>query len=73
MGRRRKYNNSSVISIRMSDEELEEFTAMMQHLKIRRVSDMMRKVIELVKENSLAGCTPMRGAADQYPMYQNYL
>jgi len=49
MGRKRKYNNSTVISIRISDEELEEINRIMASNRIDRVSDLMREAIRLFK------------------------
>jgi len=49
MGRKRKYNNSTVISIRISDEELEEINRIMANSSIPRVSDLMREAILLFK------------------------
>ncbi len=51
MGRKRKYNNSTVISIRISDEELEEIIRIMADSRIDRVSDLMREAIQLFKSN----------------------
>jgi len=51
MGRKRKYNNSTVISIRISDEELEEITRIMASNRIDRVSDLMREAIRLFKSS----------------------
>lgn len=52
MGRKRKYNNSSVISIRISDDELATLNAIMAKSRITRVSDLMREAIGIFK-NSL--------------------
>jgi len=49
MGRKRKYNNSTVISIRISDEELEDLSRIMADNRIDRVSDLMREAILLFK------------------------
>lgn len=49
MGRKRKYNNSTVISIRISDEELEDISRIMADNRIDRVSDLMREAIQLFK------------------------
>lgn len=51
MGRKRKYNNSSVISIRISDEELEDINRLMANNRIDRVSDLMREAILLFKSS----------------------
>jgi len=51
MGRKRKYNNSTVISIRISDEELEDINRLMANNRIDRVSDLMREAILLFKSS----------------------
>ncbi|HZV81820.1 MAG TPA: hypothetical protein VFF53_06590 [Geobacteraceae bacterium] len=51
MGRRRKYNNSTVISIRISDVEMDDITRIMATSRIERVSDLMREAILLFKSN----------------------
>ena len=51
MGRKRKYNNSSVISIRISDAELEDLNTIMASSRIERVSDLMREAIGLFKSS----------------------
>ncbi len=51
MGRKRKYNNSTVISIRISDTEMEEINSIMASSCIPRVSDLMREAIQLFKSN----------------------
>jgi hypothetical protein len=51
MGRKKIYNNSSVISIRVSDEELLDIKMIMDSKRIDKVSDLMRKAIHLFKSN----------------------
>lgn len=51
MGRKRKYNNSSVISIRISDEERQDLDRLMAGSRIGTVSDLMREAIQLFKNN----------------------
>ncbi|HEY5975695.1 MAG TPA: ribbon-helix-helix protein, CopG family [Geobacteraceae bacterium] len=68
MGRKRKYNNSSVISIRISDEELEDLKLIMSCHQITRVSDLMRQAIELVKVSSSAKSV----GSDPLPVYPNF-
>jgi hypothetical protein len=51
MGRKRKYSNSTVISIRISDEELEDLNRIMANRRIKRVSDVMRESIRLFKSS----------------------
>ncbi len=48
MGRKKRYNCSSVISIRISDEELDDLKVIMSSLQITRVSELMRQAIRLV-------------------------
>jgi hypothetical protein len=55
MGRKRKYKKSYVISIRVSDEELDTMVGLMETLQIRHVSDLMRQAIQLVTNSSLVG------------------
>jgi hypothetical protein len=55
MGRKRKYKKSYVISIRVSDEELDTMVGLMETLQIRHVSDLMRQAIQLVTNSTLAG------------------
>ena len=50
MARNKKPKKKSyVISMRISDEERELLEEVMKHQRIRRVSDLMRQGIELVK------------------------
>ena len=72
MGRRRKYNKSYVISIRISDKELEDLNNIMDCMQITRVSDLMRQAIELVKA-SPGNEFHKTMAPDQLPVYQNFL
>jgi hypothetical protein len=51
MARKRKYNNSSVISIRISDEERQSLNSLMASSRIGTVSDLMRESIQLFKKN----------------------
>jgi len=51
MGRKCKYNNSSVISIRISDEERQDLDKMMASSRINTVSELMREAIQLFKSN----------------------
>jgi hypothetical protein len=51
MGRKRKYTNSSVISIRISDDELATLNAIMAKSRITRVSDLMREAIGIFKSS----------------------
>lgn len=51
MGRKRKYNNSSVISIRISDAELDDLNLLMATSRIEKVSDLMREAIGLFKSS----------------------
>jgi hypothetical protein len=51
MGRKRKYSSSTVISIRISDEELEDITRIMADNRISRVSDVMREAIKVFKSS----------------------
>lgn len=51
MGRKRKYNNSSVISIRISDEERENLNRLMVSSRIDKMSDLMREAIQLFQSN----------------------
>jgi hypothetical protein len=55
MGRKRKYKKSYVISIRVSNEELDTLVGIMETMQIRHVSDLMRQAIQLVKNSSLVG------------------
>jgi hypothetical protein len=68
MGRKRKYTSSSVISIRISDQELEDLKLIMSCHQITRVSDLMRQAIELVKVNNSAKAL----GSDQLPVLQNF-
>ncbi len=68
MGRKRKYNNSTVISIRISDEELEDITRIMADSRIDRVSDLMREAIRLFKSSLPAELQRVVGRAKQ-PVY----
>ncbi len=65
MGRKRKYEKSYVISMRISDEELRDLTHIMEHNQIKRVSDLMRQAIQLVRMNQ--GGQEQRSLA-QYPL-----
>jgi hypothetical protein len=51
MGRKRKYNNSSVISIRVSDEELDDINRIMADSRIERMSDLMREAMRLFRSS----------------------
>lgn len=48
MGRKRKDN---VISLRLSDEELEGLHDIMKNRQITRVSDLMRQILAMVRVN----------------------
>jgi hypothetical protein len=75
MGRKRKYAKSYVISMRISDEELKDITDIMAYNQIKRVSDLMRQAIGLIRENP--GVTFPHGlrlsAHDQQPVFHTYL
>ena len=51
MGRKRKYPKSNVISIRISDEEMEDLNRIMVRSRIGRVSDLMREAILFFKNS----------------------
>lgn len=51
MGRKKKYTNSKVISIRISDEEKHDISAIMASKRIETVTDLMREAIRLFKHN----------------------
>jgi hypothetical protein len=70
MGRKRKYEKSYVISMRISDEELRALNSIMEHNQIKRVSDLMRHAIELVK-SSQPVCQHAL-VQEQLPAFQNY-
>ena len=73
MGRKRKYNKSYVISMRISDEEMQDITHLMAHHQIKRVSDLMRQAIGLIRENPAAPFTHGLGAHEQQPLMHHYL
>ena len=72
MGRKRKYKKSYVISIRISDQELEDLNHIMQCMKITRVSDLMRQAIGLVKENPAEGYRQTI-STEQFPAMQSFV
>ncbi|NVN98987.1 MAG: hypothetical protein HXX17_06645 [Geobacteraceae bacterium] len=51
MGRKRKYTSSKVISIRISDEENQDISAIMASKRIETVTDLMREAIRHFKNN----------------------
>ena len=51
MGRKRKCPKSNVISIRISDEEMEDLNRIMVRSRIGRVSDLMREAILFFKNS----------------------
>ncbi|NJD91322.1 MAG: ribbon-helix-helix protein, CopG family [Geobacter sp.] len=51
MGRKRKCPKSNVISIRISDEEMEDLNRIMAKSRIGRVSDLMREAIMFFKNS----------------------
>jgi len=51
VGRKCKYSNSSVISIRISDEERQDLDKLMASSRIGTVSELMREAIQLFKSN----------------------
>ena len=71
MGRKRKYERSYVISMRISDEELRDINHIMEHNQIKRVSDLMRQAIQLIRVN-YPGQFPMTGGQEQTPVFQHY-
>lgn len=73
MGRKRKYAKSYVISMRISDEELKDITDLMEHNQIKRVSDLMRQAISLIRENPGVPFPQGLSALDQQPAFSNYV
>ena len=69
MGRKRKYENSHVISIRISDEELQDITQIMELGQIKRVSDLMRQALEMMTEKTDG--FQRAHAQDHQPVLQN--
>ena len=71
MGRRKKNGKSHVISIRISDKEREDLNYLMEALQIKRVSDLMRQAIGLVKGSS-AGSAPKAIGAEPLSACNNF-
>lgn len=50
MAQKRKYKKSYVISLRISDEEMEWINRTMETQQISKISHLMRQVIGVIKE-----------------------
>ncbi len=59
MGRKQKYSNSRVISIRVSDVEKRDIDAIMANSRIDKVSDLIREAIRLFKSSMPAELPPV--------------
>jgi len=49
--------NSSVVTVRVSDNEKERIDEIMKHLDIKRYSDIMRMALQMVRQQQLPGWT----------------
>lgn len=72
MGRKRKYAKSYVISMRITDEELEDINHIMRHHQIARVSDLLRHAIEMIREHQPAAFAGKIDGQDRNQLVQTY-
>ncbi len=52
MGRKNEARKSYVISVRLSDEEMDDFHLLMEQMQITKMSELMRKMLEIVTDHN---------------------
>jgi len=52
MGSKNEARKSYVISVRLSDEEMDDFHHLMEQMQITKMSELMRKMLEIVTDHN---------------------